>query len=168
MTLTDVHIHLRQATTEADLDTLRDLILAVGLSSERDTITVTLEGSTYWIAELDGVPGGCIGLEHGEGASLIRSTAVVPGARGQGLGRALAESALTYATLRGDRTVYLFSTDAGPFWRAFGFEEVPVAELAAALPHTPQVLSGQQRGWIRDEVAWKRTLNVPAGEARSA
>lgn len=159
-----MHVKLRQAAP-ADLDTLRDLILAVGLSTERSAVTVTLDGCTYWIAELDGRPAGCIGLEHGEGASLIRSTAVLPQARGQGLGRALARSALTHASLRGDRAVYLFSSDAGPFWQTFGFVPVPVEELEAALPHVPQVVSGQCRGWIRAEVAWKRGLNLPAGGA---
>ncbi|SMB95782.1 GNAT family N-acetyltransferase [Deinococcus hopiensis] len=155
------HIKLRQAT-DTDLDTLHDLILAVGLSTERSAITATLEGCTYWVAELDGVPAGCIGLEHGEGVSLLRSASVLPGARRQGLGRALATSALTHATLRGDRAVYLFSSDAGPFWQTFGFAPVPMEELEAALPSAPQVVSGQCRGWIRDEVAWKREV-LPSG-----
>ncbi|MEF2278988.1 GNAT family N-acetyltransferase [Deinococcus sp. YIM 134068] len=161
MTLdTDTHIKLRQATSGADLETLRDLILAVGLSHERAAITATLDGSTYWIAELDGVPAGCIGLEHGEGASLIRSATVLPHARRQGLGRALAMSALTQASLRGDRAVYLFSSDSGPFWEQFGFTQVPPETVAAALPGTPQVRSGECRGWLRDEVGWVRPLNV--------
>lgn len=169
MTLTPVplstmHVKIRQAT-EADLDTLRDLIVAVGLSTERSVITATLEGCTYWIAELDGEPSGCIGLEHGEGVSLLRSVSVLPRARRQGLGRALATSALTHATLRGDRAVYLFSSDAGPFWQTFGFQPAAVGELEAALPDAPQVLSGQTRGWIREAVAWKRELQP---EARGA
>ncbi|BDP42745.1 GNAT family N-acetyltransferase [Deinococcus aetherius] len=163
MTLdTDTHIKLRQAEGETDLDTLRDLILAVGLSSERGAITATLDGSTYWIAELDGVPAGCIGLEHGKGASLIRSATVLPHARRQGLGRALATSALTQATLRGDQAVYLFSSDAGPFWEQFGFTQVPPETVAAALPDTPQVRSGECRGWLKDEVGWVRSLTVPS------
>lgn len=163
MTLdTDTHIKLRQATTERDLDTLRDLILAVGLSTERGAITATLGGSTYWIAELDGRPAGCIGLEHGEGASLIRSATVLSHARRRGLGRALATSALTQATLRGDRAVYLFSSDAGLFWEQFGFMPVAPEAVAAALPNTPQVRSGECRGWLRDEVGWMRPLTAPS------
>ncbi|WP_102126397.1 GNAT family N-acetyltransferase [Deinococcus planocerae] len=156
------HVKLRQAGGEADLDTLRDLILAVGLSSERGAITATFQGSTYWIADLDGRPAGCIGLEHGEGASLIRSATVLPHARRQGLGRALATSALTQATLRGDRAVYLFSSDAGPFWEQFGFTRVAPETVAAALPQTPQVRSGECRGWLKDEVGWMRALGAPS------
>lgn len=164
MTLTDLHIKLRQATTPEDLEIIRDLILSAGLSTVRAHITATLGGSTYWIAELDGQPGGCIGLEHGgDGVSLIRSAVVIPEARGQGLGRALVQSALTHASLRGDHTVYLFSTGAGDYWKRFDFVPVDAHELAAALPHAPQVQSGLERGWIHDELAWKRVLAGAAG-----
>lgn len=151
--LTDMHVKLRQAAP-ADFPVILDLLTRCGLH----TSSVTLDGSTYWIADLDGVPGGCIGLEHGEGASLIRSTAVLPQARSQGLGRALVQSALTQATLRGDRTVYLFSQEAGDYWRRFGFVPVSAGEIAAALPRAPQVRSGVLRGWIADEQAWRRDL----------
>lgn len=159
MTLIDQHLKIRQATTPADLDTIRDLILHAGLSTQRAHITATLEGSTWWIAELSGRPGGCIGLEHGgPGVSLIRSAVVVPEARSQGLGRALVQSALTQASLRGDQTVYLFSTGAGDYWKRFDFTPTTAQELAAALPDSPQVRGGQTRGWIHDELAWKREM----------
>ncbi|EYB69589.1 N-acetyltransferase GCN5 [Deinococcus phoenicis] len=163
MTLTPVplsamHVKLRQAAP-ADFPLILDLLARCGLH----TGSVTPQGSTYWLAELDGVPGGCIGLEHGEGASLIRSAAVVPEARGQGLGRALVFSALTQATLRGDRTVYLFSQEAGNYWRRFGFVPVSAGEIAAALPGTPQVESGLLKGWIAGEQAWRRDMYTQAG-----
>ncbi|GAA5534660.1 GNAT family N-acetyltransferase [Deinococcus aluminii] len=163
MTLTPVplntmHVKLRQAAP-ADFPLITGLLTRCGLH----TSSVTPQGCTYWIAELDGVPGGCIGLEHGEGASLIRSTAVVPEARGQGLGRALVQSALTQATLRGDRTVYLFSQEAGDYWGRFGFVPASAEAIAAALPEAPQVRSGVLKGWIAEEQAWKRNLTV-AGE----
>lgn len=164
--LLDRHISIRQAkvTTDAsDLNTIRDLILAVGLSSERAAITATLEGCTYWIADLNGTPAGCIGLEHGQvnlgrSVSLLRSISVLPDSRRQGLGRALAISALTHASLRGDSKLYLFSSDAGPFWQDFGFSSVPVDEVVAALPDAPQVQSGLTRGWLKGQHAWKREL----------
>lgn len=163
-TSTTPHITIRQArlsgAVPSDLDTIRDLILAVGLSTERNAITATLDGCTYWIADLNGAPAGCIGLEHGEGVSLLRSASVLPASRRQGLGRALAMSALTYATLRGDRLLYLFSSDAGPFWQPFGFVPVSSAEVSAALPTAPQVISGEARGWIQREQAWKRVMSA--------
>jgi len=156
-----VHVKLRQAAP-ADFSTIIDLLTRCEMHSS----SVTPEGSTYWIADLNGVPGGCIGLEHGDSASLIRSTAVLPEARSQGLGRALVLSALTHATLRGDRAVYLFSQEAGDYWRRLGFGPVPSAEIAAALPGAPQVKSGMCRGWIADEQAWKRDLSASAGLGR--
>lgn len=157
LSLSSMHINLRQATPE-DFPIILDLLGRCGLH----TASVTLASSTYWIASLDGVPGGCIGLEHGDGASLIRSTAVVPQARSQGLGRALVLSALAQATLRGDHTVYLFSSEAGDYWRRFGFEPASAAQVAAALPQAAQVSSGLQKGWIHDEQVWQRAMTVPA------
>jgi N-acetylglutamate synthase-like GNAT family acetyltransferase len=144
----------------AELDTIRDLMLAVGLSQDRSRISVTFGGSTYWLALEAGVPIGCVGLEHGQGVSLLRSAAVLPGARSHGVGRALAQSALTMASLRGDRAVYLFSSGAGAYWQRLGFDQVPVAELEAALPDTPQVKNGQHHGWLYSELAWKRVLDT--------
>ncbi|MFC5846931.1 GNAT family N-acetyltransferase [Deinococcus petrolearius] len=161
MTLTNMHVKLRQAAPE-DLSVIVDLLERCGLH----TASVTPEGSTYWVAELNGVPGGCIGLEHGEGASLIRSTAVLPEARSQGLGRALVQSALTHASLRGDRRVYLFSQEAGDYWARFSFVPATVADIEAALPGAPQVRSGLLRGWIHEEQVWRRDLPQPEWAAR--
>ncbi|THF85268.1 GNAT family N-acetyltransferase [Deinococcus sp. KSM4-11] len=156
VTLTDMHVKLREALP-GDFDTIRDLLTRCGLT----TGSVTPDGCTYWIADLDGVPGGCIGLEHGPGVSLIRSTAVVPEARSQGLGRALVTSALTQASLLGNHTVYLFSEEAGEYWRRFGFEPTAPGEIIGALPDAPQVRSGLTKGWIHAEQAWKYVL--PSG-----
>lgn len=153
------YITIRQARI-SDLDTVRDLIVAAGLSAERGASTATLDGCTYWIADLNGTPAGCIGLEHGEGVSLLRSASVLPASRRRGLGRALAMSALTYASLRGDKALYLFSSGAGPFWQQFGFVPVDTAEISAALPNAPQVVSGERRGWIEREQAWKRVIGA--------
>lgn len=159
MTITDKHIRLLQASPN-DFDTIKDLLT----QAELYTTSVTPEGATYWIAQLDGQPAGCIGLEHGEGISLIRSAVVIPEARSQGLGRALVQSALAQASLRGDHTVYLFSTGAGDYWKRYGFMPVAASELAAALPNVPQVKSGLERGWIHDELAWKLDLHQQEGQ----
>lgn len=155
MTLSDKHIRLLQAVPD-DFSTITALLEACGLY----TTSVTPEGSTYWIAFLDGQPGGCIGLEHGRGASLIRSTAVLPEFRSHGLGRALVVSALTQASLRGDRAVYLFSSEAGDYWKRYGFTPSTAAEVEAALPEAPQVRSGMCKGWIHEEQVWKRELGA--------
>ena len=161
MTAIHTPARLRRATP-SDLDTIRDLILAVGLSRERGVITATLKGCTCWVAEVDGLPVGCIGLEHGPGASLLRSACVLPEARGQGLGQALTDAALAHARLCGDERVYLFSSGAGPFWQRLGFVAVDPATVSAALPGTPQVRGGECRGWIHAELAWGLDLHPAA------
>ncbi len=138
-----------------DLPAIHRLILATSLSSDPARVTATLDGSRYWLAEAGGEAVGCVGLEHGEGASLLRSAAVLPGWQGRGLGARLADTAVGAARTRGDQAVYLFSSHAGPYWQRLGFVPVPVDELRAALPGTPQVRSGECRGWIQDELAWK-------------
>lgn len=152
---------VRIATTD-DFEFICDLVVALGLIAERSRITNTLENSTYWIAcEGTGQPIGCIGLEHDDGASLLRSAAVMPAYQGMGNGIALAQTAIQCARDRGDRSVYLFSSKTGRYWEQFGFIPVSVWELAEALPSTPQVRSGIERGWLSDEIAWVLSLQSP-------
>ena len=119
-------------------------------------------GTRYWLAEQAGELLGVVGLEFGDGVALLRSAAVSPAARGGGIGAALTERALAEAQAAGCACVYLFSTGAGPYWQRFGFVEVPVSELVAALPHAPQVLRYEELGWLPTEIAWRRDL---AGQA---
>ena len=157
LTPPEVSMLVRPAT-ERDLPVILHVLSTVGLA----TTSVNMTDSTYWIALLSGRPVGVIGLERAENASLLRSAAVLPEARALGVGRALVQSALTLATLRGDQAVYLFSRDAGAYWQRYGFQEVPVATLTQALANTSQVRSGVTRGWITEEVAWRKTLEFPA------
>lgn len=143
-------LSVRQAGPD-DLGTLTALAESAGLY----TSSLTLAGCTYWLAVQSGEAVGCIGLEHGEGASLLRSACVRTDRQGQGIGGQLARAALEAARGRGDRAVYLFSSHAGAYWQRLGFVQVPVTELSAALSGTPQVKSGECRGWIHDETAWK-------------
>lgn len=141
--------HIRRATP-ADADALRALLAACGLSDRG----LLAEGSRYWLAEQGGAPVGAVGLEYGAGAALLRSAAVLPDLRGRRIGAALVRAALADAA--GAR-VYLFSTGAGPYWQRFGFVEVPVPELIAALPDAPQVHHFTAMGWLPTEVAWRLT-----------
>ncbi|WP_407540745.1 GNAT family N-acetyltransferase [Deinococcus radiomollis] len=134
-----------------DLNTVKALVESLSLGAS----SLTFEGCTFWLATRNAQAVGCIGLEHGDGASLLRSACVHPDWQGQGVGGRLAQAALGAARGRGDRAVYLFSSHAGGYWARLGFVQVPTAELSAALPGTPQVRSGECRGWIQGELAWK-------------
>jgi GNAT superfamily N-acetyltransferase len=151
-----------RAAGPADFDAICDLVVLLQLIGDRTHITNTLTGSSYWVA-CDGdqqVVGG-VGLEHGTGASLLRSMAVHPSLQGQGIGSQLAATAIEGARLRSDRSVHLFSSHAGTYWQRFGFVSESVWALADALPTVPQVISGKERGWIVDEQAWVLQLRSP-------
>jgi N-acetylglutamate synthase-like GNAT family acetyltransferase len=157
-----VEFTIREATL-ADAAALDALLAECGLSSN----AVLAAGTRYWLAQRGGEVIGVVGLELGAGttpknggAALLRSAAVRPQARGQGIGAALLWWALDQARSGGYRRVYLFSTGAGAFWARQGFREVPVPELVAALPDAPQVLYYDQHGWLPDEVAWRKDLLV--------
>jgi N-acetylglutamate synthase-like GNAT family acetyltransferase len=136
-----------------------EAICAILTESELSTHAVLAVGTRYWLAQrVDGEPVGAIGIELGVGAVLLRSAAVRPDARGQGVGAALLRIALNAAAATGYRRAYLFSTDAGVFWSRQGFCEIPVPELVAALPDAPQVRHYDEQGWLPDEIAWRRDL----------
>jgi len=82
---------------------------------------------------------GVIGVESKIDAALIRSLYVNESARRRGIGAALIAAARKAAHTRGARHLYLFSTDAGGFFRRHGFTTVAVADVIAAIPGVPQV-----------------------------
>ena len=107
--------------------------------------------------------GPAIGLEHGEGASLLRGAAVLPSAQGQGLGRRLVMSAVEYARARGDRAIYMFSK--GGDWGTFGFQQVPLAVVMGELPDTPQIRAYRSRSERPGGTTWMRPLDKAASKA---
>ena len=70
-------------------------------------------------------------LELYGGAALLRSLAVAPERRGEGLGLRLARSAVALARARGAREVFLLTETAAGFFPRLGFEPV---DRAAAPP----------------------------------
>lgn len=140
---------LREAIL-ADSGTIASLLVACDLSNHG----VLLPNTRYWLAEATGAAVGTIGLEFAPEAALLRSAAVLPAWRGRSLGVALVQRALSEAAALVP-VVYLFSTDAGPFWQRFGFVAASVGELVAALPQAPQVQRFAELGWLPSEVAWK-------------
>jgi amino-acid N-acetyltransferase len=74
---------------------------------------------------------GVVGREVRDAAGLLRSLAVAPGRREQGLGRRLADQAEAAARDRGVRELYLLTTTAEAFFARRGFER---ADRASAPP----------------------------------
>lgn len=92
----------------------------------------------FRIAECDGVPAGVIGWEpHGD-VALLRSLAVVPGARAGGIGRALVAHLEDVAVAAGVRRLTLLTQTARGFFEALGYAVVQRAEVPVALRETAQ------------------------------
>ena len=150
--MTDEHTKIR-AATPADYRAVLKVMQGAGL----DTDGVMVLGTTYWLMEKDGEAVGAIGLEHGDGVSLLRGAAVSPSARGQGLGRALVMSAVTHAQLRGDKSLYMFST--GGDWESFGFTQIPLAIVMSDIPDAPQVTHYRASAARPGSTTWMRSLS---------
>ena len=135
----------------ADLPVILSLLEGAGLY----TSSVTMQAEVTYLLALDdgGQPLGVIGMEHGQGASLLRSFAVRQDARGRGYSRAMLDAAYAVLRGRGDRDIYLFSADEGGYWvhqgyrgsAAAGHRSAP-ARIAAAAARHPRRLASRGSG----------------------
>jgi amino-acid N-acetyltransferase len=92
---------------------------------------VLIDGSVAGLA-------GCVGLEvHGD-AGLLRSLAVAPEHRSQGMGLALVRHAERQAIALGITTMWLLTTSATPFFSRQGYTPVARAEVRKAIRDTAQ------------------------------
>jgi amino-acid N-acetyltransferase len=82
---------------------------------------------------------GCAAVEVYGQAGLLRSVAVDPERRGEGLGERLTKAALELARKRGVRNIYLLTTTASHFFPRFGFTAIPRAELDPALEQSEEL-----------------------------
>lgn len=136
-------------------------ILALLEAGELYTSSVTLAGNvTYLLGEWLGesCPIAVVGMEHGEGATLLRSFTVLPRYRGRGVAGIMLAAAYAVMRERGDSMAFLFSADEGEFWRHQGYSAISSEELARRLPQTSQVQSAQKDGWLAEALAWSRPL----------
>ena len=150
-----------EPVTSAELPELTAFLTTADLTlSGLDAPTVRL-----WILRAsDGTIEGTTGFELSDDGThaLVRSVAVAPAARGAGLGLRLARFALDAAAESGAERAWLFSRRSGPFWRKLGFEPADLTALAAALGSAHQVTLFRRTGQLEREVAWSRTIGVPA------
>jgi amino-acid N-acetyltransferase len=107
--------------------------------------------SDFFLAERDGILIGTAGLERYGNTALLRSVAVAPTERGQGLGQTLVQQAIAEAAALGLCQVVLLTTTAADFFLHFGFRTIqrtymPVAaqasiEFQEACPASATVMS---------------------------
>ena len=113
---------LMRPAVEQDRFRVSELLAICGLVPLDDAAQF---GSQYSLAVLPhDLIVGVAGIECYEHDALLRSVAVAPKFRRQGLGRRLAEDRLSWAARNAVSTVFLLTTDAAPYWRQLGFEEI--------------------------------------------
>ncbi|MEN9938386.1 MAG: hypothetical protein RLZZ387_4965 [Chloroflexota bacterium] len=84
---------------------------------------------------------GSAAVERYERAGLLRSVAVDPAYRGQGLGARLVGAALDQARQEGLQTIYLLTTTASEYFPRFGFEPISRADVAPAVQQSVEFMS---------------------------
>lgn len=87
----------------------------------------------FLVARVDDRLVGCVGMEHYGESALLRSLAVAPSRRGQGLGRALTDRLLADARRRSVKRVFLLTETAAHFFAAAGFDRIPREDADAAV-----------------------------------
>jgi amino-acid N-acetyltransferase len=88
--------------------------------------------SDFFLAFRDDILIGSAGLECYGDTALLRSVAVAIPERGHGVGQALVQHTLAYATSLGVRQVVLLTTTAADFFLRFGFRPISRAEFPRA------------------------------------
>jgi amino-acid N-acetyltransferase len=121
---------------------LRGALDLLGRSELTDRDVSEGWGHYFVVREDDGRVVGVAGLElHGEDG-LLRSVAVDPDYRGQGLARSLVEAVVQRAARVGLRAVYLLTTSARDYFARRGFSDCERAEAPALIRESWEFRSG--------------------------
>ena len=108
---------------------LRAALLAAGLPVD----DLTDPGRLFWRFDADGRSVGYGGLEPLGAHVLLRSAVVLPEARNQGHGRAMAGYLLALAAASGAERAFLLTTTAAAFFEAIGFVRLDRASAPPAI-----------------------------------
>lgn len=118
------------------LDAIRDLLSTVDLP-HRDLTPSHLEHFFVCRDEEETVVG-VVGIElYGEQA-LLRSLAVRPTCRGEGIGTRLADVVEEHARQQGARVIYLLTTTASDYFQSRGYEVIDRDALPTAIQQTEE------------------------------
>jgi amino-acid N-acetyltransferase len=118
-----------------DLKQVRSLLDACGLpSSDLDAAALRYFIGAWSDARLAGV----IGLQPLDHSALLRSLAVAPEHRGEGIGSRLCDEAESLARAGGLSELYLLTTTASHYFLARGFRPCPRSALPSAVQRTAE------------------------------
>ena len=128
--------HLRPAGP-ADLAAIEALLTASSLPL--DGVRDALDG--FVVAQSGERLVGVAGLEVCCDNALLRSVAVLPEWRSQGLGRALVTRVISDAEARGIRALYLLTTTAERYFPSFGFRQIAREDVPGDIRETVEFQS---------------------------
>lgn len=123
-----------RSATPSDLPAVERLLSASSLPLDG----VREAFSTFVVAESGGDVVGVAGLEQSGEDALLRSVAVHPDWRSQGVGRALVTRVISDAEARGLRALWLLTTTAERWFPGFGFHAATRDEVPDGLRATPE------------------------------
>ncbi|HEV3485031.1 MAG TPA: arsenic resistance N-acetyltransferase ArsN2 [Vicinamibacterales bacterium] len=129
--MSDITVSPAQA---GDLDAIKTLLVANGLP----TAGVDDHWRTFLVARDGDKVVACGGAEAYQFAALIRSVAVMPEYRSNGLGRKIVRQLLDRLASRGLREFYLLTTTAEAYFKKRGFKTIDRDEVH------PQLLSSRE------------------------
>jgi amino-acid N-acetyltransferase len=115
-----------------DVDAARRLLAASGLP------VAALDAVEILVARSGGRVVGCVGAEMRGSAALLRSLAVDPRRRREGIGEGLLRAVVDLARRRGARELYALTTTIEPLLARRGFTRVDRAEVPAAVRRSPE------------------------------
>ncbi|RZJ11956.1 MAG: GNAT family N-acetyltransferase [Rubrivivax sp.] len=121
-------VSLRQAGA-SDWPAVQALLLANKLPTEGAQAHL----STYVLAVLNGEVVGCAGAEVYGAVALLRSVAVAPDLRKQGVGRLLLQTMLDQARARDIASLHLLTVTAPEYFARYGFRRAELEAAPAAL-----------------------------------
>ena len=122
------------AASEADVPFIKSLLSQANLATDE----VDGQWKMFVVARDGTKVVGCGGSEPYQFAAIIRSIAVDPTYRKQGIGRRLVRQLIDRLASRGLREFYLLTTDGEEYFRKRGFKTIDRDEVH------PQVLASRQ------------------------
>ncbi len=130
------NLSLRPARFD-DAAQVRALLSSFGLPSE----DIGPHLDHFWLAEKNGALAGTVGLEVLHDSALLRSLAVSPSFRNQGIGSLLCDRVESYARSNGVLRLYLLTTTAEEFFKKRGYGLIQRDEVPKALSSTREFSS---------------------------
>lgn len=128
-------IRLLTADSNDQLAEIKQLVSACGLP----TVDISPSRSQLFFGDhSNGKLAGVIGLEIYGTVALLRSLAVAPAQRKNGLGRSLVRFAEAYTAKHGVESLYLLTTTAGDFFSKLGYSTASREAAPPPIKTTPQ------------------------------